>query len=99
MIAWNCAFERAPAAALLLVAIGLFVIAGVCADIALDYHRSAQAMTEALGDAGPVPADPWRAFDGALYQDRRQCTLEFAAYAVGAAVAGLVFFPWRVFRA
>ena len=39
-----------------------------------------------------------RDFDDALNLARRQSALEFASYAVAAAVAGLVFFPWRVFR-
>lgn len=98
MIARNCASERVPAAAQLLVAVGFFVIAGVCADIALDYHQAAQTMNQSFGVGGPAPIDPWRAVDGALYQDRRQCVLEFASYAVAAITAGLVFFPWRVFQ-
>ena len=98
MVAFKSVFERAPAAALLLVAIGFFVIAGVSADIALDYHRDAEAMVAAIGDAETLPADHLGAFDGGLYQERRQCALEFASYAAGGAIAGLVFFPWRVFR-
>ena len=101
MIAGNSALVRVPAAALLLVAVGLFVVAGVCADIALEYHRLAKLMMASFdggASAGQPLAELWSEFNGALYQTRRQGALEFSSYAVAAAVAGLVFFPWRVFR-